>query len=78
MNIRSIEEFHEQAPPNATHVLKMGDKYEYANLVRGNYDSCDNATWDEMINNPTAGNTDWFFNVEKGDWEVYLELSTLR
>ena len=78
MNIKSVTEFHEQAPANATHVLKLGDKYEYANFTGFNYDSCDNSTPNETFTNPGAANNDWFFNVRKGDWEVHLKLSEYR
>ena len=78
MDVKSVTEFHEQAPICATHVLKMGDNYEYANLVSGYFDSCDNATRDGMLNNPMAANNDWFFNIGKGQWQVHLKLSEIR
>ena len=78
MDIKSVTEFHEQAPPNATHVLNMGDKYEYANFTGSNYDSCDNSTHQETFTNPEAANNDWFFNVQNGFWKVHLELSNIR
>jgi len=78
MKIKDVSEFHKQAPRNATHVLKMGDKYEYANYTRGTYDSCDNCTRDEMLNNPMAGNNDWFFDVSEDFWSVHLKLSEFR
>ena len=78
MNVMTLTEFHEQAPRNATHVLKMGLNYEYANLVRGSYDSCDNATRDDLLLNPMAGNNDSFFMVHKDFWAVHLILSECR
>ena len=78
MKIKSVTEFHEQAPANATHVLERNGVFEYANYNRGYYDSCDNATRDEMLNNPQAANNDWFFNIGKGDWSVHLTLSEIR
>jgi len=78
MKIKSIAEFHKEAPKNASHVLERNDVFEYANYNRGCYDSCDNATRDEMMLNPCAANNDWFFNIGKGDWAVYLTLSDLR
>lgn len=74
----SVDKFHELAPRNATHVLKRGDVFEYANYNRGFYDSCDNCTRDEMLNNPMAGNKNWFFNVGKDSWLVHLLLSEVR
>jgi len=78
MKLQSVTEFHEQAPGNATHVLKLGDKYEYANFTGYQYDSCDNATHETMLTNAAAPNNDWFFNVENGDWEVHLKLCAIR
>ncbi len=78
MKIKSLSEFHEQAPRNATHVLKMGDKYKYANFNHGEYDSCDNATRDEMLINPMAGNDDTFFVISDDFWAVHIELTPYR
>ena len=78
MNIKSIVDFHKQAPRNATHVLKRGDKYEYANLNGSYYDSCENATRDDMLRNPSSANNDFFFIVQDGEWEVHLELCSCR
>jgi len=78
MKIKSVTEFHEQAPKNATHVLKLGDKYEYANFTGYNYDSCDNSTPAETFTNAEAANNDWFYRVGKGDWEVHLKLCAIR
>ena len=78
MKVKSVTEFHEQAPTNATHVLKLGDKYEYANFTGYKYDSCDNSDFDEMLKNPTAANSDWFFNVNEHDWQVHLKLCKIR
>ena len=74
MKVMNVVDFHRNAPRNATHVLKMGDKYEYANLARGSYDSCDNATRDDMLRNPSAGNNDSFFLVRYDYWQVHLTL----
>lgn len=78
MKIKSVTELHEQAPGNATHVLKRGDEYEYANFTGFNYDSCENTTMDEMLKNPTSANNNWFFKIGTHDWEVYLKLSECR
>jgi len=78
MKVKSVVEFHKQAPRNATHVLMLGDKYEYANFTGRVYDSCDNSDFDEGIKNPTAPTDNWFFNIGNGDWEVYLELCKVR
>jgi hypothetical protein len=61
MKLKTLTEFHEQAPRNATHVLKMGDKYEYANFTGLYYDSCDNANMDEVLRSPMSANNDGFF-----------------
>lgn len=78
MKIKSITEFHEQAPVNATHVLRLGDKYEYANFTGFRYDSCDNSNFSEMLANPAAPNNDWFFNVNENEWRVHLVLVEYR
>ena len=74
MKIKTLEEFHEQSPKNATHVLTNGGKYEYANFKHGCYNSCDNATRDEMLMNPMAGYEDWFFVVDSNSWKIHLDL----
>jgi len=78
MKIKSISEFNEQAPVNATHVLKLGDKYEYANFTGYKYDSCDNSDFNDVSKNHTGANNDWFFNVSKYEWQVHLELCEFR
>lgn len=74
MKLKSIVEFHEGAPGNATHVLKMNDNYEYANFNGRNYNSCDNSAIGDALSNPAAACNDWFFKVSKHDWQIHLVL----
>ena len=78
VKVKSLTEFHEGAPGNATHVLKLDDKYEYANFDGLHYNSCDNSTTSGMLSSSLPANSDWFFNVSKYDWQVHLVLNNVR
>lgn len=71
MNIMSLVEFHEQAPKGATHVLKLGDKYEYAWFDGRWYNGQPPITDLSKAIEPCEG---FCFRVSIRDWSVHLEL----
>jgi hypothetical protein len=71
MELKSLTEFHEQSPEGATHVLRLGDKYEYA-WFDGQWYNGQSPIID--LSKAFEPNDGFYFKVSDRDWSVHIKL----